>query len=154
MLTLKELHQFKLNSKWLDANARTYAGWWVALRDGELCGYGDNPELARQIAVEVYRVEPSAVLQVPFEHKPELNQLNNQPTNQKVDPRAKAFFKPLIPPEIVLLRHRHYPDNFGLHPVLVPTLGVRDVPFFDPMANRVLSNPRLTFRTVYRVSEE
>lgn len=51
---------------WLDQNRETYAGQWVALTDGTLCGVGDTAEVARQQA-EHCGLEPWFVFWVPPE---------------------------------------------------------------------------------------
>lgn len=63
---LREITEAARKKIWLDQNRETYAGQWVALTDGTLCGVGDTAEAARQQA-ENCGLEPRFVFWVPTE---------------------------------------------------------------------------------------
>lgn len=63
---LREITEAARRKIWLDQNRETYAGQWVALTDGTLCGVGDTAEAARQQA-ENCGLEPWFVFWVPTE---------------------------------------------------------------------------------------
>ncbi len=63
---LREITEAARKKIWLDQHRETYAGQWVALTDGTLCGVGDTAEAARQQA-ENCDLEPWFVFWIPTE---------------------------------------------------------------------------------------